>query len=156
MKLIETFRYEWRIQFRNLAAATVFLVFAGLLFYGGFAGKAELDERISIIEAHDVAVAESMETWLSDLRKLEQGDNTETLSPTTGSAMDVVFASSLPQEPLSDFAVGQSDLLPFVGEISIWEPDIRLFSKYEFADPVGLALGSFDISNAIILLLPLV
>ena len=155
MKLIETFRYEWRIQFRNLAAATVFLVFAGLLFYGGFAGKAELDERISIIEAHDVAVAESMETWLSDLRKLEQGDKTETLSPTTGSAMDVVFASSLPQEPLSDFAVGQSDLLPFVGEISIWEPDIRLFSKYEFADPVGLALGSFDISKAVILFLPL-
>jgi ABC-2 type transport system permease protein len=155
MKSIEMFKYEWKVQFSNLPACSVFLIFAGLLFYGGFAGKAERDARISVIEAHEATVSETMEAWLVDLRSLEQGNKTDNLPPTTGSAMDVVFASSLPQEPLSDFAVGQSDLLPFVGEISLWEPDIRLFSKYEFADPVGLAQGSFDISKAVILFLPL-
>ena len=155
MNVIETFKYEWKVQFRNLAALSIFLIFLGLLFYGGLAGSAERDARISVIEAHDSNVIKAMDAWLSDLRRLEEGIDTENLPPTTGSAMDVVFASSLPQEPLSDFAVGQSDLLPFVGEISLWDPDIRLFSKYEFADPVGLALGSFDISKAVILFLPL-
>ena len=155
MKYTELIKYEWRVQFSNLAAYSVFLIFTGLLFYGGFAGKAERDARISVIEAHEAAVSETMAAWLADLRRLEQGNSADDLPSTTGSAMDVVFASSLPQEPLSDFAVGQSDLLPFVGEISLWEPDIRLFSKYEFADPVGLAQGSFDISKAVILFLPL-
>ena len=155
MKAAEIFKYEWKMQFNNLAASSVLLIFVALLFYGGFAGTAERDARISVIEAHNDSVAENMSYWLSDLRALEENENTEGLSATAGSAMDVVFASSLPQEPLSDFAVGQSDLLPFVGEISLWDPDIRLFSKYEFADPVSLALGSFDISKAVIFFLPL-
>ena len=155
MKALETFKYEWKMQFCNSAAASVLLIFLALLFYGGFAGSAERDARASVIEAHNDSVTMDMNAWLSDLQRLEDSENSEGLSGTAGSAMDVVFASSLPQEPLSDFAVGQSDLLPFVGEISLWDPDIRLFSKYEFADPVGLALGSFDISKVVIFFLPL-
>ena len=139
MKALETFKYEWKMQFCNSAAASVLLIFLALLFYGGFAGSAERGARASVIAAHNDSVTMEMNAWLSDLQRLEDSENGEGLSGTAGSAMDVVFASSLPQEPLSDFAVGQSDLLPFVGEISLWDPDIRLFSKYEFADPVGLS-----------------
>jgi ABC-2 type transport system permease protein len=53
------------------------------------------------------------------------------------------------------FAIGQSDLLPYAGPISLWDPDVRLFSRYEFEDPIALALGAFDLSKAVILVLPL-
>jgi ABC-2 type transport system permease protein len=38
----------------------------------------------------------------------------------------------------------------------LWDPDVRLFSRYEFEDPVSLGMGGFDLSRAIILVLPLV
>lgn len=156
MNTLEFIKYEWKLQFNSRAALLTLFVFVSVLLYGGIAGKAERDERSSSIDLHHASVTVTMNDWLKHLQMLEQNDETANLSPVTGSAMDVVFASSLPQKPLSDFAIGQSDLLPFVGEISLRDPDIRLFSKYEFADPVGLALGSFDISKAILLFLPLI
>lgn len=155
MRMIDLIAYEWKIQFRRVSSLLLLLAFASVLYYGGLAGKAERDERTAAIADHHSEIAASMDGWLDDLRELERLGSAAQVSPFAGSAMDVVFASSLPQEPLADFAVGQSDLLPYAGPISLWDPDIRLFSKYEFADPVSLALGSFDISKAVILFLPL-
>ncbi|MDG1951232.1 MAG: DUF3526 domain-containing protein [Gammaproteobacteria bacterium] len=156
MNAFDFMRYEWKLQFSSRAVFLVFLVFVSTLIYGGFAGKAERDARNAAIENHYRSVSTTMDSWLEDLRTLEQDDGSIDLPSLTGSAMDVIFASSLPQEPLSDFSIGQSDLLPFFGEISLKNPNIRLFSKYEFADPIGLALGNFDISKAILLFLPLI
>jgi len=153
MRTIDRIGYEWKMQFRRVSAALLLLAFASVLLYAGLAGKAERDERAAAIAAHDSAIAADMQAWLDDLLALQQSG--AAAPPRAGSAMDVVFASSLPLEPLADFAVGQSDLLPYVGTISLWYPDMRLFSKYEFADPVALALGSFDISKALLVFLPL-
>ena len=155
MNAFDFMRYEWKLQFSSRPAFLVFLVFVSTLIYGGFAGQAERGARKSAIENHDRTVSTKMSGWLKDLRALEQDDGSTDLPSLTGSAMDVIFASSLPQEPLSDFSIGQSDLLPFFGEISLKKPNIRLFSKYEFADPIGLALGNFDISKAVLLFVPL-
>ncbi|MBL6747231.1 MAG: DUF3526 domain-containing protein [Pseudomonadales bacterium] len=155
MRTIDLIAFEWKLQFKRGAALSVLLAFALVLYYGGVAGKAERNERASAVAAHEESVSEAMAEWLEDLRQLERLGSEAEVPPATGSAMDVVFASSIPQQPLSDFAVGQSDLLPFAGEISLWDPDIRLFSNYEIADPVALALGSFDISKAVVLFLPL-
>ena len=155
MRMIDLIAGEWKTQFRRVSAALLLFAFAAALIYGGLAGAKERDERAAAIAAHQAGVAAAMDAWLADLRALESLDADAPAPPRSGSAMDVVFASWLPQRPLADFAVGQSDLLPHVGGISLWQPDIRLFSKYEFADPVALALGGFDISKAVILFLPL-
>ncbi len=155
MPLMDLIACEWKMQFQRLSSLLLLLAFAAVLVYGGLAGGAERDERAAAIAAHHAEIAAEMDVWLEDLRTLERLGSTAEAPPATGSAMDVVFASSLPLEPLADFAIGQSDLLPYAGEISLWDPDIRLFSKYEFADPVSLALGGFDISKAVILFLPL-
>ena len=63
MKSTDLIKYEWRVQCSNLAAYSVFLIYTGLLFYGGFAGKAERDARISVIEAQEAAVSETMAAW---------------------------------------------------------------------------------------------
>ncbi len=146
---------EWKMQFRRASSLLLLLAFVLVLLYGGLAGKTARDNRAAAIAEHHSATAAAMEDWLDDLRELERLGTAAEVPPATGSAMDVVFASSLPQEQLADFAIGQADLLPFSGEISLWDPDIRLFSKYEFADPVALALGGFDIGKAVILFLPL-
>ena len=155
MRMTDLFACEWKMQFQRVSSLLLLLAFASVLIYGGQAGKTERDERAAAIAGHHSEIAGAMEEWLADLRELERLGSVAEVPPATGSAMDVSFSSSLPQEPLADFAVGQSDLLPFAGEISLWDPDIRLFSRYEIADPVSLALGSFDISKAIILFLPL-
>ncbi len=155
MPMMDIIACEWKMQFQRVSSLLLLLAFAAVLVYGGLAGGAERDERAGAIAGHHTEIAAEMDVWLEDLRTLERLGNAAEVPPATGSAMDVVFASSLPLEPLADFAVGQSDLLPYAGEISLWDPDIRLFSKYEFADPVSLALGSFDISKAVILFLPL-
>ena len=155
MRMMDAIASEWRMQFQRPSALLLLLAFAAVLVYGGLAGKAERDGRAAAIASHHADIAGAMDEWLADLRELERLGAGANLPPRTGSPMDVVFASSLPQAPLADFAVGQSDLLPFLGEISLWDPDIRLFSKYEIADPVALALGGFDISKAVILFLPL-
>ena len=92
MKALETFKYEWKMQFCNSAAASVLLIFLALLFYGGFAGSAERDARASVIEAHNDSVTMDMNAWLSDLQRLEDSENSEGLSGTAGSAMDVVLS----------------------------------------------------------------
>ena len=156
MKILNVLTYEWKLQFGSSAPALLLLVFAAVLVYGGLAGQSARNLRMAAIAAHHEELAAEREVWQRNLGELERLGPAARVPPDTGSAMHVVFASSLPQAPLADFAVGQSDLLPYAGEISLWNPDIRLFSKYEFADPVALALGGFDISRAVILFLPLV
>lgn len=156
MRTFDLIGFEWKLQFRHGFSFLLLAAFASALIYGSLAGKAERDERVAAIGKHHLQIESGMEGWLHDLRELESSGPSADLPPWAGSAMDVTFATSLPQAPLADFAVGQSDLLPYAGAVSLWDPDIRLFSKYEFADPVSLALGSFDISKAVILFLPLI
>ena len=155
MRMTDLIACESKMQFQRISSLLLLLAFAAVLVYGGLAGKTERDDRAAAIAGHHAEIAEAMDEWLADLRELERLGSAAEVPPAPGSAMDVSFASSLPQAPLADFAVGQSDLMPFLGEISLWDPDIRLFSNYEFADPVSLALGGFDISKAVILFLPL-
>ena len=156
MRTSDLISFEWKLQFRRCSSFLLLAAFALVLIYGSLAGKAERDERVAAIGDHYLQIEAGMESWLEDLRELERLGTEADVPPWAGSAMDVTFATSLHQEPLADFAVGQSDLLPYAGAVSLWDPDIRLFSKYEFADPVSLAMGSFDISKAVILFLPLI
>lgn len=147
--------HEWKTRLARPAAIASLAVFVLALVYGAFQGDAHRDEQLRVIAAHRMEVATNMTQWLRDLRTLEQGKPYTGVPPWAGSPMDAVFASALPPGPLADFAIGQRDLLPYFGVLSLWDPDIRLFTKYELAEPVALALGGFDMSKAVLLLAPL-
>jgi len=147
--------HEWKTRLARPAAITSLLLFALALVYGAFNGAAYRNAQARIIAAHETEVADAMNHWRTDLQVLEQGKPDSKVPPWAGSPMDAMFASSLPPAALADFAIGQGDLLPYFGSLSLWDPDIRLFSKYELADPVALALGGFDMSKAVLLLSPL-
>jgi len=136
MRLVDELAHEWKTKLGRPAALASLILFALCLLFGGVSGKIERDTHLQAVARHQVE---------------HSG-----LAPASGSAMDLSLPSYLPSAPLADFTVGQSDLLPFVAAISLWDPDIRLFARYELEDPVSLRLGAFDLSKAILFVLPLV
>ncbi len=155
MTLSHIISHEWKTRLGRPAGLFSLLLFAGLLIYGAVSGRMERDARLEAIEAHEEQIASAMESWLKNARLLEEKGADADVPAWSGSALDVTFASALPPGPLGDFAIGQSDILPGLGGLSLWSPDIRLFSKYEFEDPVALALGGFDLGKVVLLVLPL-
>jgi len=155
MTLRDWFSVEWKLSIGRPSSWVLFALFAALLIYAASNGKSRLDNRLDAINRHQAEVSQTMSTWSGALEQKESGGDQTGVTPRTGSAMDVRFSSHLPQLPLADFAIGQSDILPYLSTISLATPDIRIFSRYEFDDPVSLMLGGFDLSTAIIVLLPL-
>jgi ABC-2 type transport system permease protein len=155
MTLRDWFTVEWKLSIGRPASWVLFALFAALLIYAASNGKSRLDNRLDAIGRHQAEVSQTMSTWQTSLEQKEAGGDQTGVTPRTGAAMDVRFSSYLPQAPLADFAIGQSDILPYLSTISLATPDIRIFSRYEFEDPVSLMLGGFDLSTAIIVLLPL-
>jgi ABC-2 type transport system permease protein len=148
--------HEWQTRLSQPAVLLSHALFLMCLVYAVANGRAAVERRLDAIALHEVEASEARQRWLSDLRTLEERGQAAEVPAWSGSAMDVTFPSYLPVSPLADFARGQSDLLPCLGTISLWDPDVRLFSRYEFADPVSLGMGGFDLSRAIVLVLPLV
>jgi ABC-2 type transport system permease protein len=155
MNLSDLLLHEWRTKFSQPAALASFAAFAVILVFAAVSGHVARDARAHDIANHEAEVSASMARWLADLKSLETEAERSGAPPWSGSPMDVTFSSALPPAPLADFAIGQSDLLPGAGTLSLWDPDVRLFTRYEFEDPVALALGAFDVSKAIVLVLPL-
>lgn len=153
--LTNTIWHECRTRLSRPVVVVSLMFFMLMLLYGAINGRIERGAWLDAAANHEIEVAGAMASWLGDLQALEERGSASGVPPWSGSAMDVTFASSLPVAPLGDFAVGQSDLLPHVGALSLWDPDIRMFSRYEIEDPVALALGGFDIGKAVLLVLPL-
>lgn len=147
--------HEWKTRLSRPAAIASLVFFALALVYGAVRGDAYRDTQLRAIAAHEAEIESTMTRWLTDLRTLEEGRPDAGVPPWAGSPMDAVFASALPPGALADFAIGQRDLLPYFGSLSLWDPDIRLLTKYELAEPVALALGGFDMSKAVLLVAPL-
>jgi ABC-2 type transport system permease protein len=155
MTLSDLIKHEWITRLSRPAALLSLALFAAVLIYGAVNGRIQREARLRAIASHRDEVSVTMERWLRDLRALEGDAPATGVPPWSGSAMDAAFATYLPPAPLGDFAIGQSDLLPQVGAVSLWNPDVRMFSKYQLEDPVSLALGSFDLGKAVLLCLPL-
>ena len=155
MKLRDTLLHEWQTKLSRPATLLAIAAFALFLIFAAVNGRVARDTRTLGVEKHQAEVAAEMQAWIADVKALETKGDQSGVPPWSGSPMDATFASALPPAPLADFSIGQADLLPGTGTLSLWDPDIRLFSRYEFADPVSLSLGAFDLSKAIILLLPL-
>lgn len=155
MKLANWIHAEWQLSISRPSYLLLTALFVALLLYAVGNGRTQLDGRLQAIERNQSETAAAMATWLENLSLLESGAAADSLPARTGSAMDLRFATQLPQPPLADFATGQSDILPYLATVSLSEPDIRMFSRYGFDEPTALMLGKFDLATAIIIVLPL-
>lgn len=155
MTFLNMISHEWKTRLSQPASLFMLGLFCIAMAYGAISGDMQQDRRQLAIDRHQADVSTRMDKWLNDLEALQKHGAESGVPAWSGSAMDYSFSSYLAPGQLGDFAIGQSDLLPGTGEISLWNPDYRLFAKYEFDDPVSLSLGRFDLSKCIILILPL-
>jgi hypothetical protein len=125
MSLLEAIAHEWRTSLSRLAVITSLYLFAAALIHGAANGRLERNAHLEQISRHHAEVAATMKGWLEASREIEK--RSTKVPPWAASPMDVTFASSLPPGPLADFAIGQSDLLPYTGALTLWDPDVRLF-----------------------------
>jgi ABC-2 type transport system permease protein len=155
MTFADTLIHEWKTRLRSPATLSVLALFMFVLVYGALNATVQRDRRDEAAAAHTASVNAQLGRFQKELGDLENNSAASEKRPWFGSAMDVVLPTALPTAPLADFATGQADLLPTMGSISLWNPDIRMFTKYEFDDPVALALGGFDLAKSVIFVLPL-
>ena len=147
--------HDLRMKLRHPAVLFALTLYAAIVAYGAVSGRGHLRSRASAAASNRSEAMGARARLLERMRAREQPGGPR-VAPWIGSAMDVTFSSGLRPGPLGDFAVGQSDLLPSTCTLSLWQPDIRLCTKYEFDDPVALATGAFDLSLAVVFVLPLI
>ena len=154
MKVLELMRYDVRMKLRRPGAMALFCAYTVLLAFAAATGHVHVKERRAALRGHHAEVAANQARLME--RVLARESASDVPSARGGaSAMDVSLSTAVAPGPLADFSVGQADLFPSFGAITLWAPDVRLFAKYEFGDAVALALGPFDLGQAIIFLLPL-
>ena len=155
MRFSERIHHEWKTRLSRPAVLICLIFYGTAMFYGSLSGAKARDERLHAVETLFVEAREARAKFEANVRALEEKGVDSGVPSWAGSPMDITFPAVMQPGPLGDFSVGQSDILPFAGTLSLWNPDIRMFSKYELEDPVALALGAFDLSKVILLLMPL-
>lgn len=155
MTFSDIISHEWKSKLSHPVTLINILLFAVILVFGAYSGANDRDQRLANIATHQKDIATKTDRWLSDAKAWEEKGADSGVSARSGSAATLTFSTFLTPGELSDFAIGQSDFLPLTGEVSLRQANIKQFSKYEFEDPVSLALGSFDLSKAVIFILPL-
>ncbi len=144
---------EWRT---FLTRTPGLIALALVIALAGYALSAGQRERLAVVSAQSAFAAgvnQDAEEWRGELAKIETEGRAE--SPYLGQAMNIRLPATLPPGPLADFAAGPADLHPSSSLISPWSNSANLFSNYQFANPTLLALGSFDLTFVVVVLMPL-
>lgn len=145
-------RHELRLLKRDRSALILLLLWCAALLYAVATGwQVQSQVRVQI-NNFEKAMLKSMDDIRSAVQKTERGG--------VAAEADVVFRlrapASLVPTPLSFLAVGGSDLRPHTATVSLFTNE-RNFSKgHELQSPVTLAVGRFDLTFAVVVLLPLV
>lgn len=63
--------------------------------------------------------------------------------------------AGLPPAPLAAFSIGQSDLLPYYYNVSIWTNEQSFLQNGEIENPLNLMAGRFDLTFVLVVLFPL-
>lgn len=118
----------------------------------GWGGGLWRDAQRESVEAYETAAAAELATWRETLADIEAGRREA--GPFDANPMSIAFPAALPPSSLADFAIGHAELQPATGEISPWRNAATIFQKYQFDNPTTLAIGRFDLSLVIVMLLP--
>lgn len=159
-RLKDLFLWELtRIGRAPLLWLTLSIMTVGFIWGAHNAAALHRQQNASIQETH-----ESRAAWYGDIkaRIAEYGQPSQTplkywQDPTDIDAFSRYFlreSAIKPHLALSPLSVGESALLPFILPVKL-ETQFGIEPAYEFRHPRGLALGLFDLSFAIVYLLPI-
>jgi len=131
------------------------LLFGAMMLYGAWNGVAWTQFQANTIA--DVSTEEStrLEKLQSAVQRRAAGDSTAAVAPigALGAAGAVRYAI-LPPTSLAPLAVGSSDLFPYYTKVSLRSKQSFIVND-EIENPHNLLAGRFDLSFAIVFVLPL-
>ncbi|MCG8468935.1 MAG: DUF3526 domain-containing protein [Gemmatimonadetes bacterium] len=153
-------RHEWRLLRADRLLTATLGLFAVLFLYALLNGSAwvrfQEDTLGALAEARDERDARTR----AELRRIASGGQPS--SPFRDPRAPNVLGSqrnsrpaALPPGPLATLAIGQSDLLPFYYDVSIYTNDQTFLQNGEVENPLHLLVGRFDLAFVLVYLLPL-
>lgn len=135
--------HEWQLLRRDKTLVLVGILLAAAIGYAFMNGGSWRSTRLADVET----IAGNAADALAANRAAAEADERRSLP------QNVVV---LPPGPLSDFAIGQSDLYPYQARISAFPRADTIFQRYQLDSPTSLLAGRFDLAFVVVFLLPLV
>ncbi len=153
-------RNEWRLLMADRPLRIVLGLFAVLLVYAlanGVVWMRFQERTVENVHASSVERTRALEQQLADIAnggepasRFADPRSPAVLGGPTGSRTAV-----LEPGPLAALAVGQSDLLPYYYDVSIYTNESSFQQSGEVENPLNLMVGRFDLTFVVVYLLPL-
>ena len=153
-------RNEWRLLMADRPLRIVLGLFVVLLVYAlanGVVWMRFLERTVENVHASSVERTRALEQQLVDIAnggepasRFADPRSPAVLGGPTGSRTAV-----LEPGPLAALAVGQSDLLPYYYDVSIYTNESSFQQSGEVENPLNLMVGRFDLIFVVVYLLPL-
>ncbi|MEM7417507.1 MAG: DUF3526 domain-containing protein [Gemmatimonadota bacterium] len=153
-------RNEARLLMADRVQVAALALFGLLFVYAVVNGVAWVSKQNATIEAVSVADVERSTALASELQRIEDGGDPgspfrDPRSPNVLGGNRGARTVAMKPGPLAALSVGQSDLLPFYYDVSIYTNEQTFLQNGEVANPLNLMVGRFDLAFVIIYLLPL-
>ncbi len=160
MTLRTVLRNEWRLLVADRALVLALLGFVLLFGYAlanGLAWTDFQDRTLSLVRSGNVERVEALGTELEAIANgaLPSSPFRDPRSPTVLGGASGAHTAVLEPGPLTALAVGQTDLLPWYYDVSIYTNESSLLQNGEIENPLNLLVGRFDLAFVTVYLLPL-
>ena len=160
MALRTVLRNEWRLLAADPALRIVLAVFAVLFLYALANGMAWERFQERTVEAARTGSAERVSALEQELTDIANGGQPSSpfrdpRAPNVLGGARGAHAAVLEPGPLAALAVGQSDLLPYHYDVSIYTNESTFQQNGEVENPLNLLVGRFDLAFVTVYLLPL-
>ncbi len=151
---------EWRLLAADRALRVVLGVFAVLFVYALANGMAWASFQERTVEAARTGNAERVQALEQELADIANGGQPSSpfrdpRAPNVLGGARGAHAAVLEPGPLTALAVGQSDLLPYYYDVSIYTNEASFQQNGEVENPLNLMVGRFDLAFVTVYLLPL-
>ena len=160
MTLRTVLRNEWRLLAADRALRIVLAVFAVLFVYALANGMAWERFQERTVEAARTGSAERVRALEQELADIANGGQPSSpfrdpRAPNVLGGARGAHAAVLEPGPLAALAVGQSDLLPYHYDVSIYTNESTFQQNGEVENPLNLMVGRFDLAFVTVYLLQL-
>ena len=153
-------RHEARLLGADRPMVVALCLFAVLFAYALANGVAWVSKSERTVEAVRAGEAERASALVEELERIAAG--AEPSSPFRDPRAPNVLGGNrgartavLEPGPLAALSVGQSDLLPFYYDVSIYTNEQSFLQNGEVENPLNLMVGRFDLAFVLVYLLPL-
>jgi ABC-2 type transport system permease protein len=151
-------RHEWRLLWRDATGWIVVAILTAAFGYGLSNGARWVRFERQTIERELTRENADWTDWREETRRIETGQAPDSpFSARNAAAMGLFYGrmAVLPPGPFASTSIGQSDVYPYFYKVRGERRDAFLNSQ-EMENPVNLLNGRFDVSFALIYLMPLV